>query len=86
MVEELTALTGEELKTLPGYGLDYDLNNIGDKTHALLAIIIATGMNRTFHNNLVNERIAFMRRIAENSPEDREYLGGWIDRAELFRQ
>ena len=43
-------------------------------------------MNRTFHNNLVNERIAFMRRIAENSPEDREYLGGWIDRAELFRQ
>ena len=86
MVEEIASLTGEKVGMLPGNKLRYDRNNIGEETRALLDKIIATQTMDIFHNNLVDERIAFMRRIAENNSEDRDYLDGWIDRAESFRQ
>ena len=61
---------------------------ISGTTIDVLNAIIERGLIdafHAFHNNLVARRTAYMRWIAENNPEKAKYLGGWITRAESYR-
>ena len=76
-------------KKLPGSTVDekdrQQILRISGTTIDVLNAIIERGLIDAFHSNLVARRTAYMRWIAENNPEKAKYLGGWITRAESYR-
>lgn len=66
-----------------GFELDDD-GVIGPKTRRA-AEQAQSQMGPFFNNAIVDERIAFYRRLAEARPASQRFLRGWLPRAERFR-
>jgi len=66
-----------------GFDLDDD-GVVGPKTRRA-AEAAQSEMGPFFNNAIVDERVAFYRRLVESRPASQRFLRGWLSRAERFR-
>lgn len=71
------------LDVLPSSGIALD-GIVGSKTIAILNQSPPATLLR-IDNSMVDERIAYYRRLAQNDPSQQKFLNGWIARAESYR-